>query len=198
MPAIIKTSEIDWKEPVRIQFGFFGLGPEYALPIMRTIIQDNWPEIRRCNQCVYVIRLLGEVAVDYPGGFSPVIYIGEGSAYNRLYNHANWLTSLVSNVPHLGIEVHIAEVARRNHDTLYQYIEADLLRWFAQKHQSLPWFNRQRESSKENQYHYEHEAEQELRRHIGVGNGKTFLWAIKPTHNNEQHDAYTTGLTDRG
>jgi hypothetical protein len=194
MPALIKESEIAWADPVKIRFGFSGFSAEHALPIMRAIIQETWPTIRRPNQCVYVIRLIGDVAVDYPGGFSPVIYIGEGNVYSRLYQHANWLASLVASVPQVGIEVQIAEVARRNHDTLYQYIEADLIRWFAEERQSLPWFNRQRERGKEEHYEYEPEAERALRRRLGVGAGNAFLWAIKPTHNNDQHEPYAKGL----
>jgi hypothetical protein len=193
MPAIIKESEITWKEPVQIRFGFSGLTADHAIPIMRKIMQEEWPSMRRRTQCVYVIRLVGEVAVAYDNKFSPTIYIGEGNAYDRLYTHANWLASLVASVPQVGIEVRIAEVARRHHVKLYQYIEADLLRWFAEEYGSVPWFNRQREWGKESKYEYEREAELSLRRHFGVGSGHTFLWAIKPTHNNEQYEPYNKG-----
>ena len=194
MPAPIKESEITWVEPVKIRFTFTGLSAEQSIPIMRSTMKESWPTIRRPNQCVYVIRLMGEFAVDYPGGFSPVIYIGEGQAYSRLYNHTYWLASLMSAVPQLGVEVHIAQIARRNHDTLYQYVEADLIRWFAEDYKSLPWFNQQRERTKEQQYEYEPAASRLLRRHLGVGSGSAFLWAIKPTHNNDQHEPYAKGL----
>lgn len=194
MSAKIKETEISWADPVKIRFTFTGLTPEQAIPIMRAIMRDSWPSIRRPNQCVYVIRLMGEFAVDYPGGFSPVIYIGEGRAFGRLYNHANWLASLMSAIPQLGVEVHIAEIARRNHKTLYQYVEADLIRWFAEGYESLPWFNQQRERTKEEQYEYEPAATRLLQRHLGVGSGSAFLWAIKPTHNNDQHEPYAKGL----
>lgn len=195
MPAPIKASEIRWLDPVKIRFGFSGFTADHAIPIMRAIMQESWPSMRRPTQCVYIIRLVGEVAVDYPGGVSPVIYVGEGNAYGRLYQHANWLSSLIASVPQIGIEVRIAEIARRNHDKLYQYIEADLLRWFADDYHSLPWFNRQRERAKEARYDYEHEAELCLRRHLGIGAGNAFLWAIKPTHNNDQYDPYSKGIS---
>jgi hypothetical protein len=198
MPAPIKESEVTWLDRVKIRFGISGFTAEHAIPIMRATMQETWPTMRRPTQCVYVIRLVGEVAIDYPGGFSPAIYIGEGKAYGRLYQHANWLASLVASVPQVGIEVRVAEVARRNHDTLYQYIEADLLRWFAEDYSSLPWFNRQRERGKESQYDYEPEAERSLRRHLGVGAGNAFLWAIKPTHNNQQYDSYAKGISAVG
>jgi hypothetical protein len=195
MLATIKESEIVWAEPVRIRFGFTGLTAGRALPIMRSILQEAWPNIRRPKQCVYVIRLTGEVAVDYQGGFSPVIYVGKGNAYSRLYNHANWLASLVSSIPQTAVAVHIAEVARRGHGTLYEYIEADMLRWFAEDYKSVPWFNRQRERGKESHYEYTPGAQRTLRSHLGVGGGNTFLWAIRPTHNNDQHEPYAKGIS---
>ncbi len=192
-PATIKSSEVTWADPIRVRFGFTGLTEEYAVPIIRQIVQDQWPEIRRPTQCVYVIRLRGQVAIAYQHAHSPVIYIGEGNAYDRLYNHANWISSLLVNVPNLEIEIHIAEVARKNHTELYQYIEADLIKWFLDDFGVLPWFNRQRERSKEDQYSYEKSAEQELRRRLGTGSGNTFLWAIRPTHNNNQYEPYCKG-----
>ncbi|MFY0525859.1 hypothetical protein ACN28I_22840 [Archangium gephyra] len=195
MPALIKQSEITCPEPVIIDFGFSGLSEKHAQSIMRDIIRDNWPELRRPDQCVYVIRLVGQVAASYPLDFSPVIYVGEGNAYERLYNHTNWIVPLVQSVPRLGIEIRIAQVARRNNVNLYQYIEADLLRWFADIYGSLPWFNRQFEPSKEGTHTYEPGAERDLMRLIGVGGGNRFLWAIQPTHNNELYLPYTKGAT---
>jgi hypothetical protein len=193
MAALIKSSEIKWLEPVRVRFGFSGLTPDYAVPIVRQLLRDQWPEVRRPTQCVYVIRLRGEVSVAYGSTHSPVVYIGEGSAYDRLYNHANWLSTLLVSVPNIEIEVRIAEVARRNHTDLYRYIEADLIKWFISDVGMLPWFNRQREKSKEGHYDYDKAAEQELRRHLGIGAGNAFLWAIQPTHNNDQFEPYNTG-----
>jgi hypothetical protein len=193
MPALIKESEITWADPVRIRFGFAGITAEYAINIMRNIMQKEWPQIQRPSQCVYIIRLTGEVAVAYDKKYSPVIYIGEGNAYDRLYDHIKWLASLVVSVPQVGIEVRIAQVRRRNHDTLYQYIEADLLCWFCEAYGTLPWFNRQRERSKEAQYDYEHAAKQSLTRHLGVGSGNSYLWAIRPTPINDQYAPYNKG-----
>lgn len=192
MPALIKDSEIRWADPVRIQFGFTGITAEYAVPIMRAIMQKDWP-MRQSTQCVYIIRLTGEVAVAYGDYHSPVIYIGEGNAYDRLYDHIKWLASLVVSVPQMGIEVRIAQILRRNHDTLYQYIEADLLYWFYEDYGTLPWFNRQRERSKEAQYDYERAAKNSLRRQLGPDSKETFLWAIRPTPENDRFEPYGKG-----
>lgn len=108
MAAMIKDKEIEWKGAVRIQFGFTGLSERQAIPIIRRLLSDQWPVVRRPRQCAYVIRLRGEVAVAYGGRQSPVIYIGEGNAFHRLYNHARWISNLLLNVPRAEIEVHIA------------------------------------------------------------------------------------------
>ena len=193
MPAEIKRSEIRWVDPVQIKFGFTGLASDYAVPIIREMLKDQWPEIRRPSQCVYVVRLRGEVAVSYGERHSPVIYIGEGNAYGRIYSHVNWISSLLVSVPNMEIEVQIAEIARRNHTSLCEYIEADMIRWFHEDIGALPWFNRQRERSKEKAHSYEHEAESSLRRRLGVGSGSSFLWAIRPTQINDQYAPYGKG-----
>lgn len=194
MPAVIKESEIEfWRQSVVIKFGFSGLNEEHTHLVMRKILSSEWPDVPRHDRCVYVIRLGGEVAIDYPKSFSPVIYIGEGSASDRLHRHADWLAPLVVSVPQLSIEVNVATITRSNNATLYQYVEADLLAWFAEAHGALPWFNQQFEPSKEGAYEYEDEARKALRRHIGVGSGKSYKWAIKPTHNNDQYERYMKG-----
>lgn len=129
----------------------------------------------------------------YGDKHSPVIYIGEGNAYDRLYDHIKWLAPLVVSVPQMGIEVRIADVARRNNDTLYQHIEADLLCWFYEKYGTLPWFNRQRESSKEAKYDYERVVKNALRRQLDSDSKEKHLWAIRPTPESDWYVPYGKG-----
>lgn len=194
MPAIVKLSELSVHDPVDVSFGFSGLSEKHAQAIIRDMIGDGWPAQGRPEQSVYSIRLVGDVAVNYPAGFSPVIYVGEGNAYSRLYGHTNWLVPLLLSVPMLSIQVRIIEAARRNNTELYKHIEADLLRWFSDRYGALPWFNRQWEGSHEGAYLYEDEARKELNKMIGVGSGNTYLWAIQPTENNAQHEPYAKGI----
>jgi hypothetical protein len=132
------------------------------------------------------MRLRGAVAVAYGEKFSPVIYIGEGNASNRLHGHAPWLARLLLSVPNITIEIHVAEVRRQNHTSLCEYVEADMIRWFFDAHKFLPWFNQQRERSKEGKYDYEPDVKRQLQALLGVGSGNAFLWAIRPTHNNTE------------
>ena len=90
----------------------------------------------------------------------------------------------------MGLEVLIAEVARGNHSTLYKYVEADLIAWFLEKYGSIPWFNKQRERSKEGQYEYERPAEKLLKSKFRPGPGNSFMWAIQPTHTNNFYEQW--------
>ncbi|HWN69705.1 MAG TPA: hypothetical protein VNM90_18815, partial [Haliangium sp.] len=56
---------------------------------------------------------LGMTSVAYRETFSPVIYIGRGNAFDRLYGHTEWLASLLVAVPQLAVEVRIVEAARK-------------------------------------------------------------------------------------
>jgi hypothetical protein len=195
--AIIKGNEIQWMDVVRIRFGFTGLDEAQAIPIIRRLLSDQWPELKRPKQCTYVIRLRGEVAVSYGERHSPVIYVGEGNAFNRLYSHAQWISSLLLSVPRAEIEVYVAQISRRNNKNLYKFIEADMIRWFREEYGYLPWFNRQSEGSKEGAYTYDDAATKELRRNLLIGSGSHFLWAIRPTHNNRQFGPYDCGTPER-
>lgn len=194
MAAEVKLSELTVRSPVDIAFGFSGLSEKHAQAIVRDILRDGWPSQARPKQSVYAIRLLGQVAVSYPKAFSPVVYIGEGNAFGRLYQHTSWLVPLLISVPQLSLQIRILEVARKNNMKLYSHIEADLLRWFSDDFGALPWFNRQWEGSKENVYSYEADALKELRKMIAVGSGTKYLWAIQPTPINAQHEPYAKGI----
>jgi hypothetical protein len=169
---------------------------EQATPLIRGIISKNWPVVKRKKQCVYVVRVRGTMAVAYNDSYSPVIYIGEGNAFGRLYSHAYWISTLLLNVPDIQIEIHIAEIARKNNGKLYRFIEADMIKWFEEKFHCLPWFNRQKERGKEGKYSYTRDAEQLLKKHIGIGAGNKFQWAIRPLHNNDQYESYSKGKSN--
>lgn len=186
-PAPIVPGNVVWHDSIRIHFGFTGLDELDATHIVRRIISESFPPtLTYTDQCLYVVRLRGSVAVAYGEKFSPVLYIGEGNAKDRLQGHAKWLARLLLSVPNLEVELHVAEVKRQNNKDLCEFVEADMIRWFREEYGYLPWFNQQRERSKEEQYEYESDVERELRNRLGVGSGNKFLWAIRPTHNNEE------------
>lgn len=193
MTASIKSSNVKWFDPIYLKFGFTGLDEEDAIGIIRRITREQFaPTLEYTDQCLYVVRLRGTVAVSYGERFSPVLYIGEGKASKRIHDHAVWLAKLLLSVPNLSVEIHIADVRRQNHSSLCEYVEADMIKWFYDEYGMLPWFNQQRERSKEDQYEYEPDIRAKLRSMLNVGSGNSFLWAIRPTHNNlAAHSKYS-------
>lgn len=191
--AIVTKNHIRWRDPITVKFGFTGIEPEEAVMLVRSRLKTQFPTLDKPNQCVYVVRLKGSVAIAYGDEFSPVIYIGEGNAATRLYSHATWIAELLIAVPNAEIEVRVADCVRANDTCLCQYVEADLIANFIQKYRCLPWFNRQRETSYAGGRQYTDEVVTEFRQRIGKVQGSRYLWAIRPTANNAQHAHYMTG-----
>jgi hypothetical protein len=194
--AVINAKHIRWKAPITVNFGFTGIDSEEAAMLARRRIREQFEILDFPLTCVYVVRLKGPVAVTYGEDFSPVIYIGEGDAEARLTSHAEWIAQLLLAVPNAEIEVRYAECVRRGKDlnaAFSQYVEADLIDWFVDKYQCLPWFNKQREPKYQGKKTYSKAVERELKSHIGKVKGSRFIWSIQPTHNNEQSDSYLTG-----
>lgn len=191
--STVTNSHIRWREPITIKFGFSGITPEESIILVRSRLKEQFPALDKPSQCVYVVRLKGDVAIDYHNDFSPVIYIGEGNAATRLHNHANWIAELLVAVPNAQIEVRVADCVRKNDTKLCQYVEADLISLFIEKHNCLPWFNRQRESKHENKRSYTNDVSHEFGKKIGKVQGSNYIWAIRPTHNNTQSEPYTAG-----
>ena len=192
--AIVTNQHIRWREAISIRFGFTGLNPEEAAALVRSRLKSQFPDLDRPSQCVYVVRLKGDVAVAYGEDFSPVIYIGEGNAASRLRGHAEWIAELLIAVPNAEIEVRVADCVRTNDTDLCQCVEADLIEAFVSKYKRLPWFNRQRERKYLGQRVYEPEVWLEFTQRIGKVQGSRYRWAIRPTSNNNQYESYSTGV----
>ena len=191
--AEVTKQHIRWRDPIAVTFGFTGIDEEEALMLARSRLKAQFPSLDKPNQCVYVVRLRGDVAIAYGNEFSPVIYIGEGNASTRLYSHANWIAPLLVAVPNAQIEVRVADCVRVNDTKLCQYVEADLIESFIDKYNCLPWFNRQREPKYVGKRTYSSAVRTEFNQRIGKVQGAKYLWAIRPTHNNNQHDPYAAG-----
>jgi len=191
--AAVTTNQIRWRNPISVRFGFTGINPAEAVTLVRSRLTAQFPTLDKPAQCVYVVRLKGDVAIAYSGDFSPVIYIGEGNAATRLYDHARWIAELLVAVPNAEIEVRVADCVRTNDTDLCQYVEADLIAAFVEKYKCLPWFNRQREQKYVGKRQYEDAVLTEFNQRIGKVQGSRYLWAIRPTSNNEQYKPYSTG-----
>ena len=191
--AIVTAQHIRWRKPISVTFGFTGIDVAEAATLVRSRLASQFPDLDKPSQCVYVVRLRGDVAIAYGGDFSPVIYIGEGNAATRLYNHASWIAELLIAVPNAEIEVRVADCVRANDGKLCQYVEADLIAAFIDKYKCLPWFNRQREKRHVGKREYADPVYVEFNQRIGKVQGSRYLWAIRPTSNNDQYDQYAIG-----
>jgi hypothetical protein len=189
----VTSNHIRWRAPITIKFGFSGIDPLEAASLVRSRLKKQFPTLDKPSQCVYVVRLTGSVAIAYGDEFSPVIYIGEGNAATRLYGHASWIAELLIAVPNAEIEVRVADCVRTNDTNLCQCVEADLLVSFIEKYSCLPWFNRQRENKFSGKREYEKEVSDDFMKRIGKVQGSRYLWAIRPTSNNDHYIHYTTG-----
>jgi len=194
--AIVTQQHIRWRDSISIRFGFSGIDPEEAALLVRKRLKSQFPDLDRPSQCVYIVRLKGDVAIAYGEDFSPVIYIGEGNAASRLQGHAEWISELLVAVPNAEIEVRVADCVRTNDTELCQYVEADLIEAFVEKYKRIPWFNRQREKKYLGQRVYSPEVWTEFKQRIGKVQGSRYIWAIRPTNNNSQYEPYATGIYD--
>lgn len=189
----VTTKHIRWREPIPVNFGFTGLTDEESISLVRSRLLSQFPTLDRPKQCVYVVRLKGDVAIAYGGEFSPVIYIGEGNAASRLQGHAQWISQLLVAVPNAAIEIRVADCVRAGDANLCQYVEADLIDLFIEKYSCLPWFNLQREPKHAGKRIYEKDVMTDFRQKIGKVQGSRYIWAIRPTTNNDQYHDYSKG-----
>ncbi len=131
----------------------------------------------KLNRSVYVIRLAGEFAVDYPKGQSPAVYIGEGNFNARINAHKNWVLELKNLAGDFALEVCVATPRVKKSELAYRDCEAALIDRFAEIYGSAPLWNKQYESRLCPHYEYSHKKMDEaLRRR----SGSRYLWSVKP------------------
>ena len=99
--SLVTPQHVRWRDPISVTFGFTGISPSEAVTLVRSRLRAQFPDLDKPTQCVYVVRLRGDVAIVYGDEFSPVIYIGEGNAAGRLYGHAEWIAQLLVAVPNV-------------------------------------------------------------------------------------------------
>jgi hypothetical protein len=112
--ALVTTQHIRWRPPIAVTFGFTGITRDEAADLVRNRFKTQFPTLDKPKQCVYVVRLKGDVAIAYGKGFSPVIYVGEGNAAGRLHTHAAWIAELLVAVPNAEVEIRVADCVRQN------------------------------------------------------------------------------------
>lgn len=149
------------------------------------------------DRCVYVIRMVGQFVVAYPDGRSPVLYIGRGTASQRVAAHLkNWVTDLTKLGSNVRIEIRICRPRRKRNDEFYKCVEADLLERFLSKYGCIPFFNSQRQGAFAAECKgtwYTDTDEKRFSAAIGIGRGNRPRWAIAPAPANRNYRVYHTG-----
>ena len=124
---------------------------------------------------VYVIRLAGNFAIQYPSGVSPTIYIGQGKFRGRLNAHRTWLEKLHSLVAETSLQVKFCMPRSADDKPLNRELEAFLLNSFEQTYGQKPLQNKQ--GGKQDESFSFHQGK--IGHVIGPGAGRNYAWAIR-------------------
>lgn len=138
------------------------------------------------KRCVYVLRINGIMAVSYPKGVSPVVYIGEGALNARLQQHKKWLKGLLPLVEHYQFELGIAVPRVNGASSAYKDLEAVLLEGFARLYGSAPLRNKQFERRRYQHTYFKKDINEALK----LGKGMRFHWAVEPMRASGYRAAY--------
>lgn len=129
------------------------------------------------DRSVYVIRLNGNFAIQYPKGESPTVYIGEGNFSSRITMHRKWAAELKELVGDFSFQVCLATPRVQNNDLTYKDCESVLLGRFGQRFKSAPLWNKQFEKRKFPHHTY---SAKQLDYAICKRSGAKYEWAIRP------------------
>ncbi|SEQ12300.1 hypothetical protein SAMN05216522_101266 [Rosenbergiella nectarea] len=136
---------------------------------------------------MYVIRLNGLFAIEYPRGISPTVYIGEGNFEQRITQHKNWLMDLAELQGEYEFLIGYCFPRAKNASKVYSEFEAMLIHEFRDIYGAAPLRNRQMEFQKSN---HEFQPTREIRSAIMIGKGVRFHWAVKPMKSSSKYDVY--------
>lgn len=156
--------------------------------------KDVLPELQRrgvkpqdLKRCVYVIRLNGLFAIQYPRGISPTVYIGEGNFEQRITQHKNWLVDLGDLQGENEFLIGYCFPRAKNASKVYSEFEAMLIHEFRDIYGAAPLRNKQMEFQKSN---HVFEPINDIRSAIMIGQGMRFHWAVQPMKSSSMYDDY--------
>lgn len=151
------------------------------------VLQSRGVSQEDLKRCVYVIRLDGLFAIEYPRGISPTVYIGEGNFEQRITQHKNWLMDLADLQGEHEFLIGYCFPRARNVSKVYSEFEAMLIHEFRDIYGAAPLRNKQMEFQKSN---HEFQPITEIRSAIMIGKGTRFHWSVKPMKSSSMYDVY--------
>lgn len=171
---------LDWK-----WFGW-GFGCNWAEHMLPQITNAGLTE-DDLKRSVYILRLNGPFAIEYPKGNTSVLYIGEGNFKSRLNTHVKeWLCDLEEIVQHFGLTIGVTTPRVRGNAVVYKDVEAILLQSFGELYGTAPLNNKQFEFSKITHTYNQKDIDSVLK----IGRGIKHKWSIKPMKANKFYDVY--------
>ena len=192
------VKKVSWLPPVLVKFNLTELAESHARRLLSALVTDQITKKGTDRQNVYIIRLSGSVAIDYPKRASSVIYVGSGNAVSRIKSHRRRLVALLHKITGAGLSIHIATPRRRRFKKFYKYIEADFIRLFFRLHGALPLLNRNKERKLSGKMRYSPKVSRQFRKKLLIGPGQKVLWSILPTRRNrELFDVYRRGIPEK-
>lgn len=144
-------------------------------------------DIKNISRSVYVIRLNGDIAVEYEWGQSPVVYVGEGNFVSRIASHKTWVNEIRDLVGEFDFEVCVATPRVKNNGFAYLDAEAALLERFGELYGTAPLWNKQFETRRCEHYQY---SSKQLNYALRQRSGMRYKWAIRPMRSSSFFDAY--------
>lgn len=128
------------------------------------------------SRSVYVLRLNGNFCIQYPGGESPTLYIGEGRFSQRINAHRSWVSELKELAGDFSFQVCVAMPRVKNSPATYRDCEAALIDRFAENFGSAPMWNKQFETRL---FPYEYNNRQ-MDQALCKRSGAKYKWAVAP------------------
>ena len=148
-------------------------------------LEEEHSELLSAN-AVYIIRIKRPWAFSYKKKQSPVVYIGEGKAQQRISTHLrSWMKVLARELPQLKVQIIYCIPKLKGPGKTSACVEADLLHKFKEVHGELPLRNKQNELKYKRNYRYS----RKTFGYLLMGKGRGFRFAISPMKSSGLYEA---------
>ncbi len=145
--------------------------------------EDQWDtSLSKVDKGVYVIKLSGNICIQYPNKESQIIYIGRGKVRNRIKTHlTNRVTHFSESLHDIKFQIWMTEIKVPGSPNAFKDVEADLIEVFEEESGDLPIQNSKGGNYHNKDHNYNAEWKMPLRADPYINNG----WCIKPMSDNE-------------
>lgn len=142
---------------------------------------DKMSEFAKIRKGVYVITLASNIAIDYGGQHSQVLYIGRGTIKQRFSEHLKrWIPAIANSIYDFGLHFWMTEVKKPGNAEAFKEVESDLIGAFREEYKTLPLQNSKNGDRHEKYHSYENGWKRPFYKGPGLKHG----WAIRPLDNN--------------